>query len=104
LSSWVGQRTREIGIRMALGAEKADVLKKVLGQGFRLITLGLILGVMGAVAASRFLTSLLFSVTAFDFEVFVATPLVVTMVAAVAAYLPARRATEVDPMVALRYE
>ena len=104
LSYWVGQRTREIGIRMALGAAKADVLKGVLAHGLALIILGLILGTMGAIAAGRLLTSFLFAVTALDLEVFVLAVLLTAVVAGIAAYLPARRATEVDPIVALRYE
>jgi putative ABC transport system permease protein len=104
LSYWVGQHTREIGIRMALGAEKADVIKRVLFQGLGFVMLGLFLGVIGAIAASRFLTSFLFSVSALDLQVFVAASLLIMSVAGIAAYLPAHRATKVDPMVALRYE
>ena len=104
LSYWVGQRTREIGIRMALGAARAAVLKGVLAHGLALILLGLILGTMGAIAAGRLLTSFLFAVTALDLEVFVLAVLLTAVVAGIAAYLPARHATEVDPTVALRHE
>lgn len=102
LSYWVGQRTREIGIQMALGAVKADVLKRVLVQGLTLTAVGLTLGIVGALVAGRLLTSFLFAVTGLDLQVFGAAALVLAVVAGVAAYLPARRATEVDPMVALR--
>jgi predicted permease len=104
LSYEVSRRTREIGIRMALGAERADVLRGIAGQGLRVTVVGVVAGIAGGVAVTRFLSSLLFGLKANDPITFAGVSLILIAVALVACYLPARRATKVDPMVALRYE
>ena len=100
----VAQRTREIGIRMALGATQAQVMRDVLGYGVRLTSLGLVFGLAGALAGTRVLSSLLYGVRSTDAITFVAVSMVLTAVAFMASYLPARRAIRVDPIIALRYE
>jgi putative ABC transport system permease protein len=104
MSYSVTQRTHEIGVRMALGARRFDVLKLVVRQGMALVVVGVLLGVVAAIGLTRVMSSLLFGVTAKDPLTFVAVALVLTVVAFIACYLPARRATKVDPLVALRYE
>ena len=104
ISYSVAQRARDIGIRMALGASQTQVLRDVLGLGVRLTGLGLLLGLFGALFATRVLASLLYGVASTDALTFTAVSVVLTVVALLASYLPARRATRVDPMVALRYE
>jgi putative ABC transport system permease protein len=100
----VTQRTHEIGIRMALGAEPRDVLKLVLGQGLKLALVGAAMGIAGALALTRLMQGLLFQVSPTDPVTFISVTALLTIVALAASYLPARRAMRVDPMIALRYE
>ena len=104
LSHFVGQQTREIGVRMALGARAADVLAGVAGEGLRLAALGAAVGVLLSLAAARLLRSLLFGVGAYDPQAFLAAPLLLGLVAVFACGIPAWRAIRVDPVVALRHD
>jgi putative ABC transport system permease protein len=98
------QRTREFGIRLAVGSTKGDVLRLVLGRAAGLIVGGLCLGLLGSVVLARLITSLLYGVTPLDPATFAVVSLLLSAVALFASYIPARRATRVDPMVALRCE
>jgi predicted permease len=100
----VSRRTREIGVRVALGAGSGDVLKMILRQGFRTIIIGVAIGIAGSLALTRSVQSLLFGVTPTDPLTFVGVTLLLIATALLACFIPARRATKVDPMVALRYE
>jgi ABC-type antimicrobial peptide transport system permease subunit len=100
----VSQRTQEVGIRMAMGAAERDVLRLILVQHLRPVVAGLALGLAGAVLLSRFLRSLLFGVAATDPATFTLVVIVLFLVACAACWIPARRATRVDPLVALRTE
>ena len=100
----VSQRTREIGVRMALGARQRDVVSMVIGQGMRIVLIGLAVGMIGAVGLSRLLQGFLFEIKPSDPTTFVAVSFILLAVALFACWLPARRAARVDPMVALRME
>jgi ABC-type antimicrobial peptide transport system permease subunit len=100
----VSQRTHEIGVRLAIGAQRRDVLRLVLRDGARLTFLGIALGIIAALALTRLMATLLFEVTPTDPATFAAVAILLAVVALAACYIPARRATRVDPMVALRYD
>jgi putative ABC transport system permease protein len=100
----VSQRTREIGVRVALGAQRGNVLRMVLREGLQLLLFGLLLGLVGAFFSTRIIQSLLFSTSSTDGLSFFAPSLTLIAVALLACYIPARRATKVNPMIALRYQ
>jgi ABC-type antimicrobial peptide transport system permease subunit len=108
MSTTVSQRKQEIGIRLALGAQASDILKMIVGQGMILALVGLAIGVVVAfllaLALTRFIEGFLFGVSSTDLTIFIGIPLLLFLVALLSCYIPARRATRVDPMVALRAE
>ncbi|MEN3333017.1 MAG: hypothetical protein V7641_2382 [Blastocatellia bacterium] len=104
MSHSVAQRTHEIGIRLALGAQPADVLKLVLRQGVRLMLIGVAIGLAGALLLTRVISKMLFEISTTDLMTFASVPLILAVITLLACHIPARRATHVDPMVALRYE
>ena len=104
LAYWVGQRTQEIGVRIALGAKKSDALRLVIGQGLTTAILGVALGMAAALGLTRYTNSLLYGIKPTDPLTLIAVSVILMAVALLACYLPARRASKVDPMVALRYE
>jgi len=104
MSYSVTQRTQEIGIRLALGAQRYDVLRLIISQGMRFVGVGVVLGLIGVFASTRLLQSLLFGIGATDLRTIIAVSIILSVVAFLACLLPARRATLVDPMVALKAE
>jgi ABC-type antimicrobial peptide transport system permease subunit len=100
----VGQRTREIGIRIALGAQRSTVLWLMLGEGMKMAMIGVVVGIVAAAGLTRFMSQLIYGVSAADPVTFAGVIIVLIAVAFAACYVPARRAMRVDPMVALRYE
>ena len=104
ISYVVGQRTREIGIRMAVGARRRDILEMIVRHGLALSGLGILVGLAGAFALTRYLSSLLFGLSNRDITTFVAVSVLLMAVAVLAAYVPARRAARTDPIAALHYE
>jgi putative ABC transport system permease protein len=104
MSTMVSQRVREIGIRLALGAGQSDVIRLVAGEGMTLVAIGIAIGIGGAMALTRLMSTLLFGVTARDPLTFASLALLLALIALVACLVPAKRATKVDPLLALRCE
>jgi ABC-type antimicrobial peptide transport system permease subunit len=104
ISYAVSQRTREIGVRMALGARQVDVLRLILGEGLKLVLAGVALGIIAALAMTRLLTTMLYGVSVTNPLIFLSVVALLVAVSLAACFVPARRAMRVDPMVALRYE
>lgn len=104
ISYSVAQRTHEIGIRMALGAPRSDVFRLVVGEGLKLAGVGIAIGIAASFGLARLMSSLLYGISATDFETFMGVAVLLALVTLLACYIPARRAMRVDPTVALRYE
>ncbi|HEX2457379.1 MAG TPA: FtsX-like permease family protein, partial [Vicinamibacterales bacterium] len=104
LAYGVSQRTQEIGVRMALGAQRSEVMILVLRRGLVLAAAGIVIGVAGAIGLTRYMSGMLFNLTPLDPTTYVAVTTLFALVALLASYLPARRATKLDPMMALRHE
>jgi putative ABC transport system permease protein len=104
ISFSVSHRYQEIGVRMALGANQSDILKMIIGQGLKLAIVGIITGLIIAFLLTRLMSSLLYEVSSTDPLTFIGVPLIIALVVLAACYIPARRATRVEPMIALRYE
>lgn len=104
MSYLVEQQTREIGIRSALGAKRSHILKLVIGRGVGMAFIGIVLGLVASFGLTRLIASLLYGVTALDPMVFIGVSILLLTVSVLACYIPARRATKVDPLIALRYE
>ncbi|MGH9791980.1 MAG: FtsX-like permease family protein, partial [Candidatus Acidiferrales bacterium] len=104
VSYTASRRTHEIGVRLALGAQRGHILKLVVGQGLLLVSIGVVLGLALSFALSRFMGNLLFGISAHDPVTFAAVALLLASIGLIACWIPAQRATRVDPMIALRYE
>jgi ABC-type antimicrobial peptide transport system permease subunit len=104
MSYLVSQGTHDIGVRLALGAQRSSILQMVMRQGFELTVIGIVVGIIGAVLLTRVMASLLFGVGATDIVTFSGVPVILAVVALLATYVPAWRATRVDPVIALREE
>jgi putative ABC transport system permease protein len=104
LSYSVSQRTQEIGVRVALGAGRSTIMRLVIGQGLKLALIGVVLGVLGALVVTQYVRTVLYNVTPRDPVIFTSVAVFLIVVAVIASYVPARRATAVDPLVALRGE
>ena len=104
MSYSVNQRTREFGIRMAVGASRSAILRAVLAQAAKLVSIGISLGIIGAVLLARLIATLLYGVTPFDIVTLVSVSVLLAFVALIASYVPARRASSINPMDSLRYE
>jgi ABC-type antimicrobial peptide transport system permease subunit len=104
ISYLAGQRTHEIGVRVALGAQPKDIFGMVLSEGMKVALLGVVIGIVASLALTRLMTKMIFGVRAADPVTFAGVTILLTLVAAAACYIPARRAMQVDPLVALRHD